>query len=783
MNKKFITLVLGTLFILVLALIIVFEKSCGLSNSYNLQKNYNMKYLYYSCTKNSKNFIKTKFKNFISNSPFELIIRRYDKKQIQKSYSFLENKYFDKDFHKNSKSTIPDKVDGINNNLEKYLKEKKNVSKEFDTWKRSHGGYRNLKYNNSTQNISVSNINNHSLVWEYASIKNENINQKWKDNVEANPIYHNEKIYFISADRKLIAINAKNGSLLWEKQSILNPSRRGFVLETEGENSYIYFNSGGALTKVDANNGILVPEFGNNGIIYNLNFKSPPIIYKDRVYVVSSSSKIISIDKKSGKIIQRKSIHPKKKSFLRGGSPWSGNAFDDEKGYLYIVTGNPRPALVGIDRPGDNKNANSVIAVDLNSFEIIWKFQDVFHDLWDFDIAAPPIIADIKYDDKYLEVVIITTKTGNIYLLERNEGKSLFDLTFKKAPISFIPGEKASPYQRNNLIPEKLINVEYSSKNFDSSNQENLKHIKKTLRNAAYGWFETPRLGKKLIIFGLHGGATWMGSAYDPINNILFTPSINVPWILKVEGRTLSKSLPIQNTNFYKTYNNLCSSCHGKFRNGTFDPESKKNVEILNDYIPGIIGHSLSLEKNLINEIYEYNNFLSLHKNLNIKKEELKNIKSLMVTWDKELLNDKEIFLRYFWYKHLDTDNNPASNKPWGEIIAHNLYEGNILWKSKTGYEINREKPKLIGTPSYGGLALSEGGILFTTGTNDGYVYGIDKKNGEIVWEYKMDAAGSAPPIIYSINGKQYITIISTGGLFSEYKEKASKIYTFTIKD
>ena len=160
----------------------------------------------------------------------------------------------------------------------------------------------------------------------------------------------------------------------------------------------------------------------------------------------------------------------------------------------------------------------------------------------------------------------------------------------------------------------------------------------------------------------------------------------------------------------------------------------------------------------------------------------LKNIKSLMVTWDKELLNDKEIFLRYFWYKHLDTDNNPASNKPWGEIIAHNLYEGNILWKSKTGYEINREKPKLIGTPSYGGLALSEGGILFTTGTNDGYVYGIDKKNGEIVWEYKMDAAGSAPPIIYSINGKQYITIISTGGLFSEYKEKASKIYTFTIK-
>jgi hypothetical protein len=273
MNKKYTTLFFGTLFLIALSLIIFFEKSCGLSNSYNLQKTYNMKYLYYSCSKNSKNFIKNKFKKFISNSPFELIIRRYDKRQIQKSYSFLENNFLEKDLYKNSESTVLDKVDGINKNLEKYLKEKKNISKEFDTWKRSHGGYKNLKYNNSSQNINLSNIDKLGLVWEYASIKNEDIGKKWRDNVEANPIYYNEKIYFISADRKLIAINAKSGSLLWEKQSILNPSRRGFVLETEGENPYIYFNSGGALTKIDANNGNLVTEFGNNGIIYNLNFK------------------------------------------------------------------------------------------------------------------------------------------------------------------------------------------------------------------------------------------------------------------------------------------------------------------------------------------------------------------------------------------------------------------------------------------------------------------------------------------------------------------------------
>ena len=87
--------------------------------------------------------------------------------------------------------------------------------------------------------------------------------------------------------------------------------------------------------------------------------------------------------------------------------------------------------MIGINRPGQNKNANSLVAIDVNKSKIIWSFQDVFHDLWDFDISSPPIISDLKINNKYLKTIIISTKTGNTYIFERNTGNS-FDLDFKK---------------------------------------------------------------------------------------------------------------------------------------------------------------------------------------------------------------------------------------------------------------------------------------------------------------------------------------------------------------
>ena len=125
----------------------------------------------------------------------------------------------------------------------------------------------------------------------------------------------------------------------------------------------------------------------------------------------------------------------------------------------------------------------------------------------------------------------------------------------------------------------------------------------------------------------------------------------------------------------------------------------------------------------------------------------------------------------------------PASNPPWGYIAKLDLVTGKILFKSPVGYMNINGKREKIGTANYGGVALNSGGILFFSGTEDSLAYALDENNGEELWSYQMEAAGSAPPIIFNLNGKQYVSIVSSGGYFHNFKKKGSTIYTFTISD
>ena len=97
----------------------------------------------------------------------------------------------------------------------------------------------------------------------------------------------------------------------------------------------------------------------------------------------------------------------------------------------------------------------------------------------------------------------------------------------------------------------------------------------------------------------------------------------------------------------------------------------------------------------------------------------------------------------------------------------------------------NEDENNMTGTINYGGLALTGENVIFSTGTPDNFIYAINSINGEVIWSFEMDAAGSAPPILYEIDGKQYVSIGSTGGygeFFGEYKSKGSSIYTFSIQ-
>ena len=781
----FIILILSTLIIFITTL----NKSrCSLSNFLHVKNDINLRYAIYSCKNLYNTYIYENIKKLTYDTFFELSLRKSREEKYGSKYPILKKEYFDTE-HINEEINQTKIIRGINKiDLQKYLINfSKSEIDESKTWLRSHGGYKNLKFNNSKSNINANNIKNLKLKWKYQTFDFKKNPNKWILNSEVNPVYIDNKIFFISADFQIVALDASNGNLIWKKKFMLPPTRRGLTISKEKDESYLLLTIGNSLIKINTSNGSFVSDFGENGFVDGVKTLTPPIIYNNLIYVVTFGA-IKFYDLFSGDLKGVIRIHPINKDFNQGGVPWGGNAFDTKNNILFVVTGNPRPALVGIERPGDNANTNSLLAIDLKKNEILWSFQDVKHDLWDFDISSPPILTELKFDNKYLEVVIATTKTGNTLVLDRKTGNSYYDINYRKAPRSNIPGEITSAYQISDG-PGKLSRTEFKIKDIDKLEEESQKYLKDILDSSTYGWFEAPSFGKKLITYGVHGGATWPGSALNPEKNILYTPINNYPFYMLVEGKTLSKQKP--KNPFFSTYQNKCSNCHGAKRNGVFDPNTKKKSEVIepieiknnkliSGYMPSLIGHSLFSKSNFEKK-FNSKKFLKYHKGL--KKSEIDGLKNLFIEWDKILLKNSEIQLRHHWAKFLDEKNNPASNPPWGKLVALDVVTGKIIWEKKIGKFHKKEGINdMTGTINYGGVALTGGDIIFSTGTPDNFVYGINAKNGDVLWSFEMDSAGSAPPILYEINGKQHVSIVSTGGIFKEFKSKGSSIYTFSIE-
>ena len=663
---------------------------------------------------------------------------------------------------------------------------------EYSNWRRSHGGNWNTKYD-SNNHINHNNISKLNLIWEYSSINKSNFDKinelenkdrkiqknKWKENIELNPIFINNKLIFVTADWKIVAIDLNSKKPLWQIQSVTQPSRRGMLaLYDEKINlEVLYIPIGVRVYKINIENGKKVKEFGENGSVEAFSLVAP-MIYNDQLVIVSPSE-VLMFDSTNGTLIERIPIHPKGTNF-DGGSVWGGVALDKNKGIVFVNTGNPKPASYGVNRKGKNKRSSSVVAVDLNKKNVLWDFQETIHDLWDLDVSSPPILHNLRINNEIYEVVISLSKTGNTLILERNSGKPIFDVTYNKAPESTIPNEITSPHQIKLEKPEPFSKIEYSLSDIDKLSEAKQKQIKKKLRNAKYGWYETPSFLEDLIMYGTLGGAQWTGGALDPVNQHLYIPVNNIPFKIRpyMQSLELNINFPKEINDFHKIYINKCSSCHGKIRNGIniIQKGTKQNK-----YIPSLVGF-FTLPNG--NKKLSQENLILKHNNLDLNNNEILKLQKLFDWWDKEIEKNNQIRIIAFdmaWSQFLTDDDLPATNPPWGYIAKLDLVSGKILWKTPVGYlKKNGEKIK-IGTPIFGGLALNSSGILFVTGTDDNLAYAIDTKTGEEIWSYQMDAAGSAPPIIFNYNGKQYVSFVSTGGRYHNYKEKASSIYTFGI--
>ena len=136
---------------------------------------------------------------------------------------------------------------------------------------------------------------------------------------------------------------------------------------------------------------------------------------------------------------------------------WSRIVVDPERHLVLVPTGSPSPDYYGGLRPGDNRYANSVVALRAKTGEMVWHFQTVHHDLWDYDVASPPALFSVERAGKDLAAVAVGSKTGHLFLLDRETGQPLFPVEERSVPKSDVPGEEAAPTQPFPTLPPSLV--------------------------------------------------------------------------------------------------------------------------------------------------------------------------------------------------------------------------------------------------------------------------------------------------------------------------------------
>jgi quinoprotein glucose dehydrogenase len=212
---------------------------------------------------------------------------------------------------------------------------------------------------------------------------------------------------------------------------------------------------------------------------------------------------------------------------------WSTFSVDPQRDLVFIPTGSAAPDYYGGPRPGNNEHANSVVALKTSTGELVWSFQVVHHDLWDYDVASRPVLIDFQGRP----AVAVTTKMGNLFVLDRVNGKPLMKVEERPVPQSDVPGEEASPTQPfpawPAMVPQKLSLDDLWGPTPQA--REYCRKLAGALRNE--GMFTPPSLQGTLVFPGNVGGVNWGGASWDPQRDLLFANTNRLAAIIRLIPR------------------------------------------------------------------------------------------------------------------------------------------------------------------------------------------------------------------------------------------------------
>jgi quinoprotein glucose dehydrogenase len=421
------------------------------------------------------------------------------------------------------------------------------------------------------QQIDASNVATLKQAWTY-NLGSASGNQAGS---EFTPIVVKGVLY-LAAFHYVTALDPETGKEIWRHELTEGaPSKRG-VAYWPGDNNNpprIIFTSGSKMIALNATSGKIDPGFGNEGTVeLTVPYNSAPVVYRNLLIVGANTPEAPATgpagdtrayDARTGKKLW--DFHSVPRPGEPGYETWQPDSaknrsgvnnwgfsltVDQERGIVYTVFGGPNTNFWGGDRKGNDLYANSIVAIDAITGKMKWHFQVVHHDLWDFDLPAPPTLMDVTVKGKKIPILAQTAKTGYMYILDRVTGKPVFGIDEKPVLPSKVPGEQSSPTQPVPLKPPPLSRMNYGPEDIVSASDTNEEHATfcRGLEARSGGFYNqgpfTPYVYREAgakpastIIFpGAIGGVNWGGAAADAGLGYFFVNSsdeASIGWIEK----------------------------------------------------------------------------------------------------------------------------------------------------------------------------------------------------------------------------------------------------------
>ena len=215
---------------------------------------------------------------------------------------------------------------------------------------------------------------------------------------------------------------------------------------------------------------------------------------------------------------------------------WSTITADLKRGLLFLPVSTPSPDFFGGDRLGDNLYSDSVVALDAKTGARRWHFQTVHHDLWDYDLAAPPVLVTLERNGQPVDAVVQPTKHGFLFVLDRETGVPVFPVNEVPAPASDLPGERASLTQPIPSAPPPLVPQLLGEHDLYAPNPAHLTACRERLAELRNDGLFTPPSTRGSVLYPYTaGGANWSGATWDPTRQRLFVPVNNLVHVVRLD--------------------------------------------------------------------------------------------------------------------------------------------------------------------------------------------------------------------------------------------------------